>query len=69
MLQLNMREDDLWRLFHQLSQSTLWGLMGLSLKQHNQQVSKPAQLLEQLTNTQGTAPKGRGKGKTKTKAK
>ena len=68
MLQLNMREDDLWRLFHQLSQSTLWGLMGLSLKQHNQQVSKPAQLLEQLTNTQGTAPKGRGKGKTKTKA-
>jgi hypothetical protein len=69
MLQLNLREDDLWRLFHQLSQSTLWGLLGLSLKQHNQQVSKPAQLLDQLTNTQGTSTKGRGKGKTKTRAK
>ncbi|CAL1134038.1 unnamed protein product, partial [Cladocopium goreaui] len=58
MLQINLREDDLWRLFHQLSQSTLWGLLGLSLKQHNQQVSKPAQLLDQLTNMQGTPNKG-----------
>ena len=69
MLQINLREDDLWRLFHQLSQSTLWGLLGLSLKQHNQQVSKPAQLLDQLTNMQGTPNKGRGKGKSKTKTK
>ena len=69
MLQINLREDDLWRLSHQLSQSTLWGLLGLSLKQHNQQVSKPAQLLDQLTNMQGTPNKGRGKGKSKTKTK
>ena len=63
LLQVHLRQDDLWRILSGWNQNSLWGMLGLSVKGHTQTLSKPAQVLQ--TALQPTSNKGNGKGKTK----
>lgn len=63
LLQVSMREQEVWRILESWAQSSLWTLIGVSLKVHSQLTSKPAQALEAMLHNH--QPKGRGKGATK----
>ena len=65
-LQVTMRDPELWTLLGSITHNTVWSLMGMTVKQHNQQMSKPAQLLAETLQKQGLG-KGPGKGKQKGK--
>ena len=67
-LQVSLREADVWTAMTQLCHCTVWGLLAMSVKQHNQHMSRPAQTLQGLlgkgsnsTSTKGS--KGSHKGK------
>jgi len=66
-LQISHREAEAWELMVELCHNTVWSLLGMSVKQHSQVLSKPALLLQQAMgkghNPQGKS-RGRGKGKT-----
>lgn len=66
-LQVSLRESDLWYILQELQTTTIWGLMGLSIKNHSQPLSKPAIALQQLLHPTTQTSKGKGKGKTKSK--
>lgn len=63
--QISMRADDLQVLLTTLQGSTMWSLLGMSVKAHAQGQSKPAMALRDLLG-KGTG-KSKSKGKTKTK--
>ena len=63
--QISMRADDLQVLLTTLQGSTMWSLLGMSMKAHTQGQSKPALLLRDLLG-KGTG-KSKSKGKTKSK--
>ena len=69
MLQVTLRDCELWTLLNQTTQCTIWSLLGMTVKQHHQQLTKPAQMLTDLLGLKGSSQKGQGKGKSKTKAK
>ena len=50
LLQLSHRDSDAWYLLQDLCQNTAWSLLGMSVKQHNQALSRPAHLLQQTLN-------------------
>ena len=62
--QISMRADDLQVLLTTLQGSTVWGLLGMSLKPHSLGQSRPAQHLQELLGKgQGKhSKKGRSKG-------
>ena len=60
-LQINLRDDEVWRIMGLLTNSTVWVLLGMQVKCHNQQLSKPAAMLQDWLN-KATPQKGRGKG-------
>lgn len=60
LLQLTLRDSELWSTFNELTGNSVWGLMAMSLKRHQQVYSRQAQ---QLADLMGKG-KGRGKGKT-----
>ena len=64
LLQLSHRDSDVWELMHDLCNNTIWTLLGMSVKQHNQVLSKPALQLH-ATLGKGTSWPSKGKGKTK----
>ena len=64
LLQLSHRDSDVWELMHDLCNNTIWTLLGMSVKQHNQVLSKPALQL-QATLGKGTSWTSKGRGKTK----
>ena len=64
MIELSLRETEMWNTLMGMTQSTLWTLVGASLKQHSQATSRPTQMLEQLL----MGPKGKGQGKGKKKS-
>jgi hypothetical protein len=64
LLQLSHRDSDAWYLLQDLCQNTAWSLLGMSVKQHNMSLSKPAALLQQTLNDL-PAPKGKSRGKGK----
>ena len=67
-LQVTMRDPEMWTLLNDPTHCTVWGLLGMSVKQHNQQMSKQAQVVADLLGKpQAHFPKGTGKGKSKTK--
>ena len=69
LLQLSHRDSDAWYLLQDLCQNTVWSLLGMSVKQHNMALSKPAQMLQDtLNHLPTTQTKGRGKGKSSQKA-
>ena len=64
MVQTSLRMNDVWGILTEMANSTLWSLLGLSLKVHSQTLSRPAQLLQDSRDQTGHLPqKGRGKGK------
>eukprot|EP00435_Cladocopium_sp_Y103_P001122 s5803_g1.t1 len=63
LLQVSLRADDFQQLMLQLQGSTLWGLVGLSLKPHTLPQSRPAAVLRDLLG------KGTGKNQSKSKGK
>ena len=67
-LQLTLRDPELWHLMQSITHCTIWSLLGMTVKQHNQQMSKQATALTELL---GKSPpgtqKGQGKGKHKGK--
>ncbi|CAL1139466.1 unnamed protein product [Cladocopium goreaui] len=65
MWQISMRADDLQVLLTTLQGSTMWSLLGMSMKSHAQTQSKPALALRDLMG-KGSG-KSKSKGKTKTK--
>ena len=60
-LQVSLREADVWTAMSQLCHSTVWGLMAMSVKQHNQVMSRPAQTLQNLIG-KGSGSSGSSKG-------
>ena len=58
MLQVSMRADELQSLLQTLQTSTVWTLLGMALKPHSLNMSRPAQELQTLLGM----GKGRGKG-------
>jgi len=63
-LQLTMRDSELWAIFNELTGNSVWGLLAMSLKQHQQSLSKQAQALSELVGKgKGKSTKGAGKGK------
>ena len=60
-LQINLRDDEVWRIMGLLTNSTVWVLLGMQVKCHNQQLSKPAAMLQDWLH-KATPQKGRGKG-------
>ena len=64
MIEVSLRETEMWNTLMGMTQSTLWTLVGASLKQHSQATSRPTQMLEQLL----MGPKGKGQGKGKKKS-
>ena len=68
LLQLSHRETDVWELMHDLCNNTIWTLLGMSVKQHNQVLSKQALQL-QATLGKGSTWQSKGRGKTKPPAK
>ena len=58
-LQLTLRDSELWATFNELTGNSVWGLMAMSLKRHQQVYSRQAQQLADLLGK----GKGRGKGK------
>ena len=62
-LQISMRDSDVWTQLNLLTQSSVWILLGMQVKQHSQTMSKPAQNLQQVFGKGGTPSKGQGKGK------
>ena len=57
--EVTLRDSELWATFNELTGNSVWGLMAMSLKRHQQVYSKPAQQLADLLGK----GKGRGKGK------
>ena len=68
-LQLTIRDDSVWRILDDLTQNTVWSLLGVSLKTHTQSLSKPAQILNQLTTPGKGHSQGKGMGKNNLKGK
>lgn len=64
LLELSIRESEMWTTLMGLTQSTLWTLIGATLKQHSQTTSCPTQLLEKML----MGPKGKSQGKGKKKS-
>ena len=63
-LQINHRESEVWEALVDLCHNTVWSLLGMSVKQHSQTLSKPAMLLQQtLGKGQAHQGKNRGRGK------
>ena len=63
-LQINHRETEVWEVLVDLCHNTVWSLLGMSVKQHSQSLSKPAMLLQQtLGKGQASQGKSRGRGK------
>ena len=68
-LQLSMRQEEVWIIMGELQQLSMWSLLGLSVKIHNQAQSRQAQLLQQCLQQQTKGGKSQGKGKTAGKHK
>lgn len=70
-LQVSLRQDEVWMILTELQQLSMWSLLGLALKAHNQGQCKQAELLQQCLHQQQPGAKSAGKGKTpgKTKSK
>ena len=68
-LQLSLRQEEVWHIMGELQQLSMWSLLGLSVKAHNQTQSRQAQLLQQCLQQQTKGGKGQGKGKTAGKHK
>ena len=69
-LQICLRDSELWHLLSGLTHCSLWGMMGMAVKHHNQTMSKPAQTLQTLLGKGAKSsgkgsPKGSSKGKSK----
>ena len=67
-LQLNLRSNRPYELLLALTHSSLWGLVGTSLKPHSTQLSSLAQTIQNMLPNQKPAGKGTGKNKGKSKA-
>ena len=68
-LQVTLRDPELWTLLSSITHNTVWSLLGMTVKQHNQQMSKQAIMLaEMMGKGHKSNTKGQGKGKTKDKA-
>ena len=67
-LQLSLRDAEFWTLMNDLANNSVWGLFGMSVKQHNQMMSRNAQTIASLLGqTSHPSHKGQGKGKNKAK--
>ena len=60
-----MRESGVWLTMLRLTHCTVCGLMAMTVKQHNQQLLRPAQTLQQLLGKETSNSKGNAKGATK----
>ena len=67
-LQVTLRDCELWTILQLTTNCTIWSLLGMTIKQHHQQMSRPAQQLSDLLGNKPPFPKGQGKGKHKSKA-
>ena len=69
LLQISIRQDDLQILLTQLQGCTVWNLLGMQMKPHNQLQSKPALTLKGLlgkgSNQGGPTHPPKGKGKSR----
>lgn len=62
LLQLTHRETEVWDLLGELCHNTVWSMLGMSVKRHNQALSKQAMLLQKTLGKGEPQNKGRGKG-------
>lgn len=62
LLQLTHRETEAWDLLGELCHNTAWSLLGMSIKRHNQALSKQAVLLQKTIGKGENKTKGKGKG-------
>jgi hypothetical protein len=64
LLQLTHRETEVWDLLGDTCHNTVWSLLGMSVKRHNQSLSPQAVLLQRALGKGMTPPgKSRGRGK------
>ena len=68
LLQVSLRDSEVWRLMTTLCQSSTWVLLGMQVKIHSQTLSRPAQAVQHLFGKGAPQTKGTGKGQ-KGKAK
>ena len=54
-LQPHSREGEAWRILTGVSNNKIWSMAGMTLKPHTQQLSKPAQTLMNLMETNATS--------------
>ena len=66
LLQIHLRQDDLWRILQRWAQNSIWGMLGVSMKEHSQKLGKTAEALQQMTQAPKTG-KGHSKGHSKGK--
>ena len=66
-LQITLRDEEVWRCLTLMAQNTVWILLGIQAKQHNQSMSKPAQALQTWLGNRPTKGQGKGPQKGKTK--
>ena len=66
LLQLHLRQDDLWRILQRWAQNSIWGMLGVSMKEHSQKLGKTAEVLQTMTQAQ-KSNKGHSKGQSKGK--
>ena len=62
LLQLTHRETEVWDLLGELCHNSVWSLLGMSIKRHNQALSKQAMLLQKTLGKGEGKNKGQGKG-------
>jgi len=62
LLQLTHRETEVWDLLGELCHNSVWSLLGMSVKRHNQALSKQAMLLQKTLGKGEGKNKGQGKG-------
>ena len=63
LLQLTHRETEAWDLLGELCHNTAWSLLGMSIKRHNQALSKQAVMLQKAIGQGENRTKGKGKGR------